>query len=136
MGKEIFESEKTTFHPDFDISIIDETGRKIESFLKTLDPSMKYFLIIEGNTAKKTKNPQSTPKDSPYGYELSYKRALTIYERWLDQKINLRKNNVEVLICGSGFNGLSRDMVNEDNNKRIVIQIIPKVLYNKVEKKQ
>ena len=35
---------------------------------------------------------------------------------------------------GSGFNGTSRDKVNEGNNKRIVIQIIPKVLYNKIEK--
>jgi hypothetical protein len=134
MGKEIFVSEKTTFHPDFDISIIDETGRKIEAFLQTLDPSMKYFLIIEGNAARKTNDPQSTPIDSPYGYELSYQRALTIYERWLSQGINLRKKNVEVLICGSGFNGTSRDKVNEGNNKRIVIQIIPKVLYNKIEK--
>lgn len=134
MGKEIFKENTTDFHPDFNISIIDEAGKEIESFLRTLDPSMKYILIIEGNAAKSNKAPNTTPDDSQHGYELSYNRALVIYERWRSQRINLRKSNVEVLICGSGFNGASRDK-NEDNNKRIVIQILPKVMYNKQEKR-
>ncbi len=134
MGKTIFRSESTEFHPDFNISIIDDAGKKLSAFLETLDNDLKYLLIIEGNAARKVSNPQLTPKDDPTGYELSYKRALAIYERWVDKGINLRKPNVEVLICGSGFNGVSRDK-NEDNNKRIVIQIIPKVMYNKLEKK-
>ncbi len=129
-GITIFKERTTDFHPDFDISIVDEAGKKIEAFIQTLDTNMKYLLIIEGNCAKSNLSPQSTPEDSQYGYELSYQRALTIYERWRKMGINLRKKNVEVLICGSGFNGESRD-ADEDNNKRIVIQIIPKVLYNK-----
>lgn len=133
MGRTIFRSESTVFHPDFDISIIDDAGKKLSAFLETLDDDLKYLLIIEGNAARKVSNPQLTPIDDPTGYELSYKRALAIYERWVEMGINLRKNNVEVLICGSGFNGISRDK-NEDNNKRIVIQIIPKVMYNKLEK--
>ena len=36
------------------------------------------------------------------------------------------KYNTEVLLCGSGWNGLDRDVI-EDYNKRFSIQIIPKV---------
>ena len=65
--------------------------------------------------------------DLQYPYMLSYKRALAVYNFWRRDGIDLRKYNAEVLICGSGFNGRNRDTQNEDNNKRFVIQILPKV---------
>jgi hypothetical protein len=48
---------------------------------------------------------------------------------WISNNVNFRKSNVEVLISGSGFNGLCRED-NETNNKRFSIQIIPKVSNN------
>ena len=58
-------------------------------------------------------------------YELSYHRALALYNRW--KHLDFRKSNTEIIIAGSGFNGINRDNKNEDNNKRFVIQIIPKI---------
>ena len=41
---------------------------------------------------------------------------------------DIRKYNTEVIIAGSGFNGINRDTIIEDNNKRFIIQIIPKII--------
>lgn len=65
--------------------------------------------------------------DDEQMYELSFRRALALYSRWRDLGLDYRKYNTEVFICGSGFNGRHRDQVNEDNNKRFTIQIIPKI---------
>ena len=72
---------------------------------------------------------QRYDKNSPYAYKKSYERALAVYNLWLKNNINFRKKNVEVLISGSGFHGLCREPV-EENNKRFSIQIIPKVSNN------
>jgi hypothetical protein len=69
---------------------------------------------------------RSFSKNDATGYITSYQRALAVYNLWVQNGINFRKYNVEVLLCGSGFNGLCRDDV-EENNKRFSIQIIPKV---------
>ncbi|MEE1288561.1 MAG: hypothetical protein UHK44_08185, partial [Bacteroidaceae bacterium] len=58
-------------------------------------------------------------------YLLSYRRALALYNRWKD--LGFRDGTTEIIIAGSGFNGINRDERIEDNNKRFVIQIIPKV---------
>ena len=69
---------------------------------------------------------KSINSNSEWGYKMSYERALAVYELWQNNNIDLRKYNTEVLICGSGYNGLDRDDF-EDNNKRFTIQIIPKI---------
>ena len=61
-------------------------------------------------------------------YKLSYERALALYLRWKTIGIDLRRYNTEIIIAGSGFNGINRDNIKEDNNKRFIIQIIPKIL--------
>ena len=58
-------------------------------------------------------------------YELSYRRALALYNKW--KGLNFRESNTEIIIAGSGFNGVNRDNIVEDNNKRFIIQIIPKI---------
>ena len=58
-------------------------------------------------------------------YELSYRRALALYNQW--KHLNFRESNTEIIIAGSGFNGINRDKIVEDNNKRFIIQIIPKI---------
>lgn len=94
--------------------------------LREKNPNFSYLLVIEGNAANSVKSPM--PVDSRYAYELSYQRSLALYNRWTkEDKIDLRKYNTEIQICGSGFNGINRDTKVEDNNKRFVIQIIPKI---------
>jgi len=126
IGIEIFESNEAVIKKQYVKNTI-EVGIKIETFLNTLleqNPDFKYLLVIEGNMANTWD--MKLNKNSEYGYKKSYERALTVYNLWLKNNISFRKENIEVLISGSGFNGLCRDKI-EENNKRFSIQIIPKV---------
>jgi len=126
MGVEIFEPNQYVIRAEF-VQTTLEVGRKIKSFLKTLksqDPDLSYLLVIEGNMANTSD--LRINKENNRGYIISYQRALAVYDLWVENNINLREPNVEVMLCGSGFNGLCRDNV-EDNNKRFSIQLIPKV---------
>jgi hypothetical protein len=126
VGIEIFNPTEVVIKPEFVTSTVN-AGKRIEEFLKKLqetNPELSYLLVIEGNMANDWAQPVS--KDDNWGYATSYKRALAVYHLWVQSDITFRKYNVEVLICGSGFNGLCRDE-KEENNKRFSIQIIPKV---------
>ena len=126
MGVEIFDPDKVKIKPAY-ISRTIAAGKKIDAFLGELSKQNKgfsYLLVIEGNMANDYKNPR--PIDRPDFYVKSYARALAVYNLWLINSINFREYDVEVMICGSGLNGLCRDPV-EENNKRFSIQIIPKV---------
>jgi len=126
VGKELFESNRIEILPDL-INKTVETGFVLQNFLTHLNaqnPSISYLLVIEGNMANSYD--KRFGLDETYAYELSYKRALAVYTLWQNNGIDLRKYNVEVMICGSGFNGLCRDGI-EENNKRFSIQIIPKI---------
>lgn len=128
-GIELFESNgsviKKEYHP-----VVLKAGKKIKSFIDELNKNQKdfsYLLVIEGNTANWPENdPNHREKNDEFGFKLSYERALALYEFWESKGISYRKSNVEVIISGSGFNGICRD-ANEPNNKRFSIQIIPKV---------
>jgi hypothetical protein len=129
MGKEIFEPDKTNILPEFKNTTVN-VGKKIEDFLVKLEnenPDFSYLLVIEGNMANTYDKKFS--KNSEYGFKTSYERALAVYNLWLANNIDFRKSNIEVLISGSGFNGLCREP-KEENNKRFSIQIIPKVSNN------
>ncbi|CAL67564.1 hypothetical protein [Christiangramia forsetii] len=126
MGKEIFEPDEADIRPKYINSTIN-VGKKLESFLNSLEkqnPDFSYLLVIEGNMANSWDKKYS--KNSEHGFKRSYERALAVYNLWLKNDINFRKSNVEVLISGSGFNGLCRER-EEENNKRFSVQIIPKV---------
>jgi hypothetical protein len=126
MGIEIFNPNKVVIKPEY-ISRTISAGKKIDAFLGELSEQNKgfsYLLVIEGNMANDFKKPK--PIDRPDFYLKSYERALAVYNLWLKNGINFRQHDVEVMICGSGLNGLCRDPV-EENNKRFSIQIIPKV---------
>lgn len=129
VGIEIFEPNQGIIKPEY-ISTVDEVGKKIKSIINALNSNngnFKFQLVIEGTAAipfrelvAKTYNP-----DNKEIYLLSYIRALALYERW--KHLKFRESNTEVIIAGSGFNGINRDKKVEDNNKRFVIQIIPKI---------
>jgi len=126
MGIEIFEPNLFAIRQEYIQRTID-AGNRIKDFLILLNrqnPELSYLLVIEGNMANTFD--QSTSIDENYGYLISYQRALSVYKLWLRHNINFRNYNVEVMLCGSGFNGLCRDDI-EENNKRFSIQIIPKV---------
>lgn len=129
-GKEIFEMEQTDIKPEY-IATVDKVGRDLESLLKQLyekNPKSNYLLIIEGTTANRQYGEGPRDQDDERNYELSFKRAHTLYKRWTKNLgINLRQYNTEIQLCGSGLNGINRDERNENNNKRFVIQIIPKI---------
>lgn len=127
-GIEIFEPNKGVILPEYRDKTI-EIGRKIQKMLEKMasDPAtnrLRYQVVLEGNAANTWDRQYSD--DSNYGYNLSYQRALAVYNLWRNSGIDLRKYNAEVLICGSGFNGLDRDPL-EENNKRFSVQIYPKI---------
>ena len=131
LGIDIFKPESDEIKNEH-LKTICRVGHSIESILKELNqqnPDLSYLLVIEGTAAIPLENLKSGTynPDLQYPYMLSYKRALAVYNFWRRNGIDLRKYNAEVLICGSGFNGRNRDTQNEDNNKRFVIQILPKV---------
>ena len=126
VGIEIFKPEDDEIKENY-LGIVDKVGRDLEFLLKKLNstnPDYSYLLVIEGYSA----NDGKMERDRTYNYKLSYERALALYNRWRNEgRIDLRKYNTEILICGSGLNGINRDWEIEANNKRFVIQILPKI---------
>lgn len=122
------------FYPDSDRikveykATVDTIGHDIYKILQELgSTNFSYQLVIEGTAAipwRKLKDHTFNP-DSEYAYHLSYRRALALYNAW--RKYDFRKYNTEIIIAGSGFNGINRDNLVEENNKRFIVQIIPKV---------
>ena len=125
---EIFEPNETDIKTQY-IDATIKVGQKLEQLLKELNSEnegFSYLIIVEGNMANTWD--QQYDSDNHYGYTTSYKRALAVYNLWHNSGIDLRKYNSEILISGSGFSGMCRDKV-EDNNKRFSVQIIPKIEY-------
>ncbi len=129
VGIEIFQPNEAEIKQKY-INKVDEVGADIKNIIDSLNKAnsnFKYQLVIEGTAAIPYKELRAGTynKDNYDMYLLSYRRALALYKRW--QHLNFRKSNTEIIIAGSGFNGINRDKVLEDTNKRFVIQIIPKI---------
>jgi len=129
VGIEIFKPNEAEIKQEF-LSKVDEVGSDIKNIIDSLNRRsgrFKYQLVIEGTAAIPYKE-KIAKTFNPNNYEmflLSYRRALALYKRW--EYLNFPKSNTEVIIAGSGFNGKNRDDIIEENNKRFVIQIIPKI---------
>lgn len=128
VGIEIFESEQDVIKKEY-IETVNKVGKDIKMLIDSLKQSnkeFKYLLVIEGTAAipYKELHAGTFNPDNVGMYKLSYHRALALYNQW--KHLNFRESNTEIIIAGSGFNGINRDKINEDNNKRFVIQIIPK----------
>lgn len=130
VGIEIFNPNEATIKQEY-VAIVDKVGTSLQEMVKRLyekNPNLRFQLVIEGNAAI----PWQMKCDNTYNpdnitmYKLSYDRALALYMHWKQNGIDLRKYNTEVIISGSGFNGINRDNNVEENNKRFIIQIIPK----------
>lgn len=131
IGIEIFNPLDDIIKDDY-IERVDTVGQSLQEIVKRLhekNPDLSFQLVIEGNAAipwQQLQNNSYNP-DNVWMYELSYHRALALYRRWLSKGINLRRYNTEIIIAGSGFNGINRDNKVEENNKRFIIQILPKI---------
>lgn len=129
--------EKEIFYPNDDkikeqyITVVDSVGNDLLRIMQSLNQNKdyNYQMVIEGNAAIKWENLQSGNynADDVGMYHLSYRRALALYLHWKSKGIDFRKYNTEIIIAGSGFNGINRDEKVEDYNKRFIIQIIPKI---------
>jgi biopolymer transport protein ExbD len=129
VGIEIFEPNDDDIKYEH-LATVDKVGRDIKkliSSLKEKNSDIKYMLVIEGTAAIPYEQLRAGTynSDNQGMYLLSYRRALALYNRWKD--LGFRDGTTEIIIAGSGFNGINRDERIEDNNKRFVIQIIPKV---------
>jgi outer membrane protein OmpA-like peptidoglycan-associated protein len=105
-----------------------ETGDAISHLVERLkaDPERrdaKYLIIIEGMASK------DNYQDN---FGLSYKRAQSLYLFWKRENIVFDPEVCEVLIAGSGTDGVGRYVGGQESkNQRFLIQIIPKVAYQR-----
>ena len=99
-----------------------EVRETISAFLKDLynkDPKASYLLIIEGQASRDNYNLNN---------QLSYRRALSLYEFWFPKsnRLSFGEFPCEIVIAGAGYwEGKPRSSLNEDN-QRFLIQIMPK----------
>ncbi|MBC5772774.1 hypothetical protein H8S95_01755 [Pontibacter sp. KCTC 32443] len=106
-----------------------QAGEELYNKVNTLvqaNKEIEYLLIIEGNTERYKNNWVTDPNR---GYELSYERALALFNFWKDNGIdfNKLKGQCEVIIAGSGYFGQSRNTRDEGYNRRFSIQVTSKV---------
>jgi hypothetical protein len=109
-------------------SRLEEVGLSIKSFVDSTlkkNPSVKYLLIIEGQSSK-----DNYYNNDYYNNDvLSYQRALSLFNYWSVIGINFNANHCEAIISGSGQNSpfrLQPDDKYNKGNQRFVIHIIPK----------
>lgn len=102
-----------------------QAGLAIDRFLNKAKEeygnTVNYLLIIEG---------QASNDGYIKNFELSYERALSLYNYLQNnRKLDLKRENCEVLICGSGTQGTMRSYPDNSTNKknqRFLIHILPK----------
>ncbi|MBE7169919.1 MAG: OmpA family protein [Williamsia sp.] len=114
------------------VAKIDRAGEKLLQIINQLQRSKEsnprlrnvaYILVIAGY-ASRTGNEY-------HNYELSYRRALSLWQYWRDAKhINFEsqgyKGLIDLQISGNGWGGVGR-LSNETDNQRFLIQIFPKI---------
>ncbi|MGQ9848071.1 MAG: hypothetical protein ACUVQP_11320 [Bacteroidales bacterium] len=116
--------------PRSDYEYLEEVGNSLVKMLNDLNEkykkdSLKYLIVIEGMSSKIGTNP-----DPNY---LSYRRAKSLVEFWEKRGINIKSDIFEILVVGSGIEGVGRYEYDppffdkEKKNQRILIQIIPKI---------
>ncbi len=91
-------------------------GRSIQKFLKGSYANVRYLLVIEG---------QSSKDDYMLNDELSFNRANSLKRFWKRNGISF-DDKCEVIVSGSGQEGLLRNKDDEAKNQRFLIHIIPK----------
>jgi outer membrane protein OmpA-like peptidoglycan-associated protein len=118
-----FARGKDDIDPRYD-DYLRDTGKAIASLVDKLqaDPSrrgIRYLILIEGMASRDAYSDN---------YGLSYRRALALYSFWRSNHIAFDPEICEVIIAGSGVEGIGRySGTQEYKNQRFLIQIMPKV---------
>lgn len=105
VGIEIFKPNEDVIKDEY-IKTVDKVGKDIKELIESLKANnneFKYQLVIEGTAAipyKELRAGTYNP-DNISMYELSYHRALALYNRW--KHLDFRKSNTEIIIAGSGL---------------------------------
>ncbi len=112
--------------PDSYRSYLVNVGQAVFRLIYTMshDPAfrdldIKYLIVIEGMASK---------DNYPLNFELSYKRALSLYNLWRMEGIVFDPAYCEVQISGSGTRGIREYSGDEEyKNQQFLIHIIPKM---------
>ena len=97
-----------------------EAGKILYSFIsdKHKELGADYVLVIEGQASK---------DHYIYNNELSYQRALSLKNFWLNNGLDFSSiGGCELLVAGSGTGGVPRDITDEENNQRFLVTLITK----------
>lgn len=132
-----FDSNSPVLKQEYKARLI-SAGRFLVKQLSALNQadSIQYLVVIEGRTARyNIRLPNGTYSyNTPLNYDgaatrqLSYLRALAVYQLWRDADIEFPAPRYEVVPAGSGFGGVNRYRdEQEELNKRFIIQIQPKI---------
>jgi hypothetical protein len=112
-----------------------KAGKELERVINNVigkDLNIRYMVIIEGMAARYGSSSETWKNSDPdrikRTYILSYHRARLLYKLWKENGIKINRANTEVILAGSGWFGAGRYTgALEGKNKRVLIQIIPKV---------
>ncbi|MCB2378714.1 hypothetical protein LGH70_14020 [Hymenobacter sp. BT635] len=108
-----------------------QAGRTLRSVLKTIktEQPVRYLVIVEGMAARYSGNDARNRAEEQLTYQLSYRRALNLLNFWKQNGLDFSQDSgVELIIGGSGFFGTGRYRgAKEGQNKRFLIQVIPKI---------
>jgi hypothetical protein len=108
--------------PASDTPYLKTVGSSLKTLIETLGKryqgqNIKYLVVIEGMASK---------DNYLLNDELSYARALALHRFWIRENLRPDPAVCEVIVAGSGVEGVGRAPV-EYLNQRILIQIIPKI---------
>lgn len=118
-----FEKKQSAINPN-DYDYLYNMGKSISNLIDSLKKKypgndIRYLLVIEGMSSKDSYE---------NNYQLSYERALALFNFWKTKGIAFDEKICEVQIAGSGAGGTGRYTGAEEyKNQRFLIQIIPKI---------
>ena len=102
-------------------------GKELKSLINSfaLETNIKFLIVIEGRAAKH-ENERLNLRFGNNVKDLSYSRSLALYTLWEKAEVEFNSINSEIMISGSGFDGVCRYTgAEEGKNKRFIIQVIP-----------
>lgn len=104
-----------------------EAGKYLANMINSINVNdgIKFLLVIEGRAGMYNSQKENERLKGQVKY-LSYARAKSLSDFWESNGIVFNKEICEVIIAGSGFSGHCRQDA-EINNRRFIIQILPKV---------
>jgi outer membrane protein OmpA-like peptidoglycan-associated protein len=126
LNKQIqFNIGSSYIQPKYHNYLID-VGKSINNLIDSLYSNekyrnfdIKYLVVIEGMASKDR---------YPYNFNLSYQRALALYNLWKSEGIIFEPEKCEVQIAGSGIEGVREFSGKEEyKNQQFLIHIVPKL---------